>query len=74
VVDDDTSYKLSVSIPHGAGAIAQDNLGGESNPKVQIAAGTKTANSGTVSGYRAWFCGYKNGSNALADATAITGA
>ena len=74
VVDDDTSYKLSVSIPHGAGAIAQDNLGGESNPKVQIAAGTKTANSGTVSGYRAWFCGYKNGTNALADATAITGA
>lgn len=74
IVDDDTSYKLSVSIPHNAGAIAQDNLGGESNPKVQIAAGTKTATSGTISGYRAWFCGYKNGDNALADATAITGA
>lgn len=74
VVDDDTSYKLSVSIPHEAGAVANDNLGSESNPKVQIAAGTKTANSGTVSGYRAWFCGYKNGTNALADATAITGA
>ena len=74
VVDDDTSYKVSVSIPHNAGTIAQDNLGGESNPKVQIAAGTKTATSGTVSGYRAWFCGYKNGTNALADATAITGA
>ena len=74
VVDDDTSYKLSVSIPHNAGAVAVDNLGSESNPKVQIAAGTKTANSGTVSGYRAWFCGYKNGSNALADPTAITSA
>ena len=74
IVDDDTSYKLSVSIPHEAGAVAVDNLGGESNPKVQIAAGTKTANSGTVTGYRAWFCGYKNGDNALADATAITGA
>lgn len=74
IVDDDTSYKLSVSIPHEAGAVANDNLGSESNPKVQIAAGTKTANSGTVSGYRAWFCGYKNGTNALADATAITGA
>lgn len=74
VVDDDTSYRLSVSIPHEAGAIAQDNLGSESNPKVQIAAGTKTANSGIVSGYRAWFCGYKNGTNALADAAAITGA
>ena len=74
VVDDDTSYKLSVSIPHNAGVVAHDNLGSASNPTVQIAAGTKTANSGTVSGYRAWFCGYKNGTNALADATAITGA
>ena len=74
VVDDDTSYKLSVSIPHNEGAVAVDNLGSESNPKVQIAAGTKTATSSTVSGYRAWFCGYKNGTNALADATAITGA
>lgn len=34
VVDDDTSYKLSVSIPHEAGAVANDNLGSESNPKV----------------------------------------
>lgn len=74
VVDDDTSYKLSVSIPHNEGAIAQDNLGSPSDPEVKIAEGTKTANSGTVSGYRAWFCGYKNGDNALADATAITGA
>ena len=58
VVDDNTSYKLSVSIPHNAGTIAVDNLGSESNPKVQIAAGTKTKTSGTVSVYRAWFCGY----------------
>ena len=74
IVDDDTNYKLSVSIPHNEGAIAQDNLGSPSDPEVKIAEGTKTANSGTVSGYRAWFCGYKNGDNALADATAITGA
>lgn len=74
IVDDDTSYKLSVSIPHNEGVVAQDNLGSPSDPEVKIAEGTKTANSGTVSGYRAWFCGYKNGDNALADATAITGA
>lgn len=74
VVDDDTNYKVSVSIPHDAGAVAVDNLGSESNPKVQIAAGTKTATSGAVSGYRAWFCGYKDGTNALADPTAITSA
>lgn len=74
IVDDDTSYKVSVSIPHNAGVAAHDNLGDPANPEVKIAAGTKTATSGTVSGYRAWFCGYKNGDNALADATAITGA
>lgn len=76
IVDDDTSYKLTVTIPHDAGAVAVDNLGDESNPKVQIAADTtgKTATSGTVSGYRAWFCGYKNGTNALADPTKITSA
>lgn len=72
VVDDDTNYKLSVSIPHNAGVVANDNLGSESNPVVQIAEGTKTANSGAVTGYRAWFCGYKNGTNALADPKAIT--
>lgn len=74
VVDDNTSYKVSVSIPHNAGVAAHDNLGDPANPEVKIAAGTKTANSGSVTGYRAWFCGYKNGNNALADATAITGA
>ena len=74
VVDDDTSYKLSVSIPHNAGVVANDNLGSPSSPVKQIAAGTKTKDSGTVTGYRAWFCGYKNGTNALADASAITGA
>ena len=74
IVDDNTSYKVSVSIPHNAGVAAHDNLGDPANPEVKIAAGTKTANSGSVTGYRAWFCGYKNGNNALADATAITGA
>ena len=74
IVDDDTSYKVSVSIPHNEGVPAVDNLGDKANPEVKIPSGTKTATSGTVSGYRAWFCGYKNGTNALADATAITGA
>ena len=73
IVDDDTSYNVSVSIEHGEGAPAVDNLGSPANPEVKIPSGTKTKTSGTVSGYRAWFCGYKNGDNALADATAITG-
>ena len=74
IVDDDTSYKVSVSIPHGEGVPALDNLGDPANPEVKIASGTKTATSGSVSGYRAWFCGYKNGTNALTNASAITGA
>lgn len=73
VVDDDTNYKVSVSIPHNEGVPANDNLGDPANPEVKIASGTKTATSGAVTGYRAWFCGYKNGDNALTDATAITG-
>lgn len=74
IVDDDTNYKLSVSIPHNEGVPAVDNLGDPANPEVKIASGTKTANSGAVTGYRAWFCGYKNGANALTDPTAITSA
>ena len=74
IVDDDTNYKLSVSIPHNEGVPAVDNLGDPANPEVKITSGTKTANSGAVTGYRAWFCGYKNGTNALTDPTAITSA
>ena len=55
IVDDDTNYKLSVSIPHNAGVVAHDNLGTASNPTVQIAAGNKSANGGYITGYRAWF-------------------
>lgn len=73
VVNDDTNYKLSVSIPHGEGAPAVDNLGDPADPEVKIAAGTKTGSSGAITGYRAWFCGYKNGDNALTNAAAITG-
>ena len=73
IVDDDTNYKVSVSIPHNEGVPAVDNLGDPANPEVKIPSGTKTATSGAVSGYRAWFCGYKNGDNALANAAAITG-
>lgn len=65
VVDDDTNYKLSVSIPHNAGVVAHDNLGSASNPEKKIAAGTKTANSGAVTGFRSIFYGYKAGGATL---------
>lgn len=57
-VDDDTNYKLSVSIPHNAGVAAVDNLGDPANPEVKIAAGTKTDDSTVVTGYRGCFYGY----------------
>lgn len=65
IVDDDTNYKLSVSIPHNEGVIAHDNLGSNSNPEKKIAVGTKTANSGTVTGFRSIFYGYKAGGATL---------
>ena len=65
VVDDDTSYKLTVSIPHNEGVVAKDNLGSDSNPEKKIAKGTKTATSGTISGFRSVFYGYKAGGATL---------
>lgn len=73
VVDDDTSYKLSVSIPHNEGVVAHDNLGSLSNPEKKIASGTKTATSGTISGFRSIFYGYKAGGATL-DVTNLTSA
>jgi hypothetical protein len=57
-VDEDTNYKVSVSISHGAGPVAEDNLGGASNPEVKIAAGSKTDDSTAVTGFRGCFYGY----------------
>ena len=65
IVDDDTNYKLSVSIPHNAGVVANDNLGSPSNPVKQIAAGTKTKDSGAITGFRSIFYGYKAGGATL---------
>lgn len=72
-VAEDTNYHVSVTATYGAGATPVTNVG---NPKVDlaIAAGTKSANSSSITGYRGWFQGYYNGTNALADPTAITSA
>ena len=56
-VGDETNYKVSVSISHGEGAVAKDNLGDPSNPEVKISAGSKTASSSAVTGYRKMFFG-----------------
>lgn len=55
-VGDTTNYKVSVTATHTAGAIPKNNLGSEV-PSKKIASGTKSANSGTVTGYRNSFWG-----------------
>lgn len=72
-VDEGTNYKVSAVVSYSDGAIPLTNLG---NPYEagQIKAGSKTVNSSAVTGYRGWFCGYYNGSQALPDATQITSA
>ena len=55
-VADGTNYRVSVTTTHTAGATPLDNLGGEV-PAKAIAAGTKTASSSAVTGFRSMFAG-----------------
>ena len=55
-VIDGTNYKLNATITYGAGANPKNNLGVEV-PSLAIAAGSKTASSGAITGYRNSFWG-----------------
>ena len=55
-VADTTNYKVSVVATHTAGVAPKNNLGTPVDSK-KIAAGTKSASSGTVTGYRNSFWG-----------------
>ena len=57
VVADGEDYSITAVATHGAGAVAVDNLGADSDPVIQIASGTKTKTSGKVTGYRSFFYG-----------------
>lgn len=70
-VDEDTNYKVSVTVQHSEGAVPKTNLNND-YAEGQIEAGSKSATSSVVTGYRGWFYGYYNGTNKLADATKIT--
>ena len=52
-----SSLKYRATATHGAGAQAEDNLGGASNPAVAIAAGTKTKDTSSYAPYRNYFYG-----------------
>ena len=54
-IGDSTNYRITAKANYAAGAIAVDNLGDPSNPTIQIASGSKSANGGYITGYRAWF-------------------
>lgn len=73
-VELDTTYKIKATATHGAGAVAKDNLGDPSNPVKQIAAGSKSKEVGSITGFRSIFYGWKSGSSALANPEAITSA
>ena len=72
-VEPTTNYKVSVTATHTAGADPVSNLG-NGRGDLKITAGEKTATSAAITGYRGWFQGYYNGTEALADATTITSA
>lgn len=68
--DNSVSYTFSGMAHNEAGNVAKDNLGGNSNPAVQIGAGDLTVADKTVSfrGYRRMFCGC---TSATLDSSAI---
>ncbi len=55
-VVDNTNYKLTATIAHGAGANPKNNLEKEV-PDLAIKAGSKTATSAAITGYRSVFAG-----------------
>lgn len=51
------SLKYKITATHGEGAVANDNLGGKSNPEIKIAAGTKNATTSAYTPFRNFFYG-----------------
>lgn len=59
-VADGMNYKVTAVATHGAGADPVTNLGNPAEADKKIAAGTKTATSGAITGYRNWFTGFSS--------------
>lgn len=71
-VGDTTNYKVSVIATHTEGAIPKNNLGSEV-PGKKIAAGTKSASSDAVTGYRNSFWGGVNSKEGTPTSAIIRG-
>lgn len=72
VVRDNTSYSITATATHGAGAIPFTNLGNE-YPEGQIAAGEKSATSAAITGYRNGFYGTAADKEAAIDSSFVRG-
>ena len=71
-VGDTTNYKVSVTATHTEGAIPKNNLGADA-PSKKIAAGSKSANSGNITGYRNSFWGGVKSKAGTPDSATIRG-
>ena len=72
-VTDDTNLTITGSVTHSDGVIPKTNLGNNYEAG-KITGKTLNPSKGTLRGFRGWFYGYKNGTNAIADPNAITSA
>ena len=70
-VTDTTNLTITGTCDSSEGAIPKTNLG-NAYASGKIAAKSYSPSKGTLTGYRGWFYGYYNGTQALGDATAIT--
>ena len=71
-VGDNTDYRVSVTATHTKGADPKNNLG-TVIPSLAIAAGTKSADSGNVTGYRNSFWGSVNSKDGTPTSAVIRG-
>ena len=73
IVTDTTNYKVNVTATHTAGADPKNNLGSTEKVNGKIAAGTKSASSGAVTGFRNSFWGGVKSKAGTPDSATIRG-
>lgn len=67
-IEETTNYSISATVEYSEGVVSNSNMGNsgfEGNAK--ISAGEITATTASISGYRAWFCGYKTESDSISN-------